>query len=136
MQAAIKQAKGEIVTLPLWLFPTQIRILPISDKHNEKAMEIAQKLKDSGIRVDVDDAGETLDKNIRNAETEWIPYICVLGDKEIESGTFAVRVRATKKQEKMTLEAMIKEISDSTSGMPKSDLSLPMLLSKRPSFVG
>jgi len=77
-----------------------------------------------------------LDKKVLNAEQSWIPYICVVGDKEIESGKLAVRIRGQKDRKQMSKDELIKEISSKCEGMPKGDNSLPMLLSKRPIFVG
>ena len=72
--------------LPLWLSPTQVRLIPISEQFLEKVEEIAAKLKPHCIRVDVDDTANTLQKRIREAETDWTPYIVVVGQKEIDSG--------------------------------------------------
>jgi threonyl-tRNA synthetase len=134
--AAMDEKSGKVPSLPLWLSPIQVRLLPISDKHIEKCIEIAKKMKASGVRVDIDDTQNTLDKKVLNAEQSWIPYICVLGEKELSSGKLSVRLRVEKAKKEMTAEEIIKEINEKCSGMPKGDNSLPMLLSKRPVFVG
>ncbi|MGC9205345.1 MAG: threonine--tRNA ligase [Candidatus Micrarchaeia archaeon] len=134
--AAMDERKGIVPSLPLWLSPTQVRLLPISDKHAEKCIEIANKLRESGIRVDIDDTSNTLDKKILNAEQSWIPYICVVGDKEISSGKLAVRIRGEKERKEMGVVQLAEEIAAKTKGMPKGEMSLPMLISKRPIFVG
>jgi len=134
--AAMDEKKGIVPSLPLWLSPIQVRLLPISDKHVGKCIEIANELKANGIRVDIDDTSNTLDKKVLNAEQSWIPYICVVGDKELESGKLAVRIRGQKDRKQMSKDELIKEISSKCEGMPKGDNSLPMLLSKRPIFVG
>ncbi len=79
---------------PLWLSPVQVKILPIADRHHEKAHELMRTLEDAGFRVEIDGAAESVGKKIRNAELEKVPYIFVMGDKEIEAGSVAVRKRS------------------------------------------
>jgi len=79
--------------LPLWMAAEQARILPISDKHVDKAHELKDLLRSMGLRVDVDDRDEKIGKKIRQAQMEKVQYMLVLGDKEIEEGTLAVRSR-------------------------------------------
>jgi threonyl-tRNA synthetase len=89
-----------------------------------------------GIRADVDDMDSTLDKKIRNAEQNWVPYICVVGDKEAKSGRLAVRIRGSRTQKEMGIGELVEEISKIVGSMPTAPMSLPMLLSKRPIFRG
>jgi threonyl-tRNA synthetase len=78
---------------PLWLSPVQVKVLPVSEKHVEYASGIFKQLKESGIRVELDDANESLGKKIRNAKTEKVPYLMVVGDKEVESRTVTLENR-------------------------------------------
>lgn len=78
---------------PLWLSPVQVKILPVSDKHNEHAAQISASLKNNGLRVEVNNLNETLGKKIRAAELEKVPYLIILGDKEVASDKVAVRKR-------------------------------------------
>lgn len=78
---------------PLWLSPVQVKVLPISDAHAEYAKEVAQKMRDRNIRVELDESNETLGKKIRNATLEKVPYTLVIGDKEVESQTVTVESR-------------------------------------------
>ena len=79
---------------PMWLSPVQIKILPIStEKHAEYANKLAEKLDDLGFRVEVDDRNEKIGYKIREAQVQKIPYMLVVGDKEIEEGTVGVRNR-------------------------------------------
>ena len=78
---------------PLWLSPTQVKIVPIADRHFEYANEVKNKLLSKGIRVEVDDRSEKMNAKIRDAETERIPYIVIVGDKEKEASTISVRKR-------------------------------------------
>jgi threonyl-tRNA synthetase len=78
---------------PTWLSPVQVRILPIADRHIEYAMKIKQELFDDEIRVDVDDRNEKVGFKIREAQAEKIPYMLIVGDKEMESGNVSYRTR-------------------------------------------
>jgi len=78
---------------PVWLAPVQVAVLPISDRHLEYADQVAAKLFDAGLRVEVDRWGGTLGNKIRTAETQKVPYMFVVGDKEAEAGAVAVRSR-------------------------------------------
>ncbi len=78
---------------PAWLAPVQVRILPISDKFNHDAEKVAARMREAGIRVEVDSRSEKVGFKIREAQVEKIPYSIVMGAKEIESGTLSVRKR-------------------------------------------
>ena len=123
--------KGIKPSLPLWLSPTQVRFIPVSKEH----LSFLEKIEIEGVRYDIDDRNETLAKRIRAAEKEWVPYIAVVGDKEIENKTFSVRKRNEENKE-MCLEDIISEIKERTKGKPFKKLPLPIKLSKRPIFRG
>jgi threonyl-tRNA synthetase len=76
---------------PVWLAPVQVKVLPISDDLNEYARETAATLRDAGVRVEVDTRSEKVGRKIRDAEVEKVPYMLVVGRKEVEAGTVAVR---------------------------------------------
>jgi len=135
-KAYAEQQKGKPPMLPLWLSPTQIRIIPMSDQLLEKVEEIAKEVESRCIRIDIDDRALTLQKKIREAEMEWIPYIVVVGKRELESGKLSVRIRATKEVRNMTLEELISEIAEFGKDKPFKPLPLPKYLSKRPQFYG
>jgi threonyl-tRNA synthetase len=138
-KAHMQAEKGILPMLPVWLSPTQVRIIPVSERYLDKAIEIAEKLKKRKIRVDVDDRDETLGKKVRDASREWIPYIAVIGEEEVKGGFLTVTVRAesTLKQQKkvkMSLDELAERIAKECEGKPFKPLPLPMLLSQRPSF--
>jgi threonyl-tRNA synthetase len=138
-KAHMQAEKGILPMLPVWLSPTQVRIIPVSERYLEKAIEIAEELKKRRIRVDVDDRDETLGKKVRDASREWIPYIAVIGEEEVKGGFLTVTVRAesTLKQQKkvkMSLDELAERIAKECEGKPFKPLPLPMLLSQRPSF--
>jgi threonyl-tRNA synthetase len=129
-----EQLKGRVPTLPLWLVPIQVRVIPVSDSFLSEAEKIADELEKNYIRVDVDDRALTLPKKVREAETEWISYILVVGQKEIDSGVLAVRDREARKVRKMKLQQLIGIIKEKTRDKPFQPLTLPRSLSRRPQF--
>ncbi|MBO8181870.1 MAG: threonine--tRNA ligase [Archaeoglobus sp.] len=138
-KAYIQKEKGILPSLPLWLSPTQVRVIPVSEKYLQKSIEVAEELKKAGIRVDVDDRDETLGKKVRDASTEWIPFIAVIGEKELAEGKLTVTIRSEstlKKQKKelMSVDELASKIKEECKGKPFKQLPLPMLLSARPSF--
>ena len=120
--------------LPIWLTPTQVRVIPIAERHIEKAEEVAQKIIAQNIRVDVDDRHETVGKKIRNAGGEWAPYVIVIGDRELEGGPLTVNVRETNDKVAMEIEDLIQRIHNETLGMPFRRLPLPLKLANRVNF--
>lgn len=78
---------------PLWLAPVQIKVMPVSDKFERFARGVEKELKDTGLRVEFDESDESVGKKIRNAEMQKIPYMLVLGEKEVKSKKLAVRSR-------------------------------------------
>ncbi len=101
---------------PTWLAPVQVKVLPISDKHAEYAQNVQNALKEKGIRVELDDRSERLSAKIRDAQLQKIPYMLVVGDKEAQDQTVAVRKRAGGAQEVTPLSefvaAVVSEISE------------------------
>ncbi len=81
---------------PTWLSPVQVQVLPVSEKHNEYAQSIFEKLREGGIRVEIDESNETLGKKVRDAKIQKIPYLLVVGDKEVESKEVTVESRNEK----------------------------------------
>jgi threonyl-tRNA synthetase len=129
-----EQQEGKAPILPLWLAPTQVRVIPVSDKFVTQAEKIAQILEQNCIRADVDDRPLTMQKKVREAETEWINYVLVIGQREIDSGVLPVRDRKLRKIRETQLQQLIKEIRRETEGKPFQPLTLPRLLSSRPQF--
>ena len=78
---------------PLWLSPVQAKILPITDKHNDYAWEVARKMKEHGLRVEVDERSESTSRKVRDAQLEKVNYILVVGDREFEDNSVNVRTR-------------------------------------------
>ncbi|HUE76827.1 MAG TPA: threonine--tRNA ligase [Longimicrobiales bacterium] len=98
---------------PTWLAPEQVRVLPISDDHREYARTVTDELGERGIRASLDDRSETLGYRIRDGETMKVPYMAVVGEREAEAGSVAVRRRgAGKKQEVMDRASFAERLSD------------------------
>lgn len=95
---------------PLWLAPEQVRILPISDRLQPEAMRIQEKLKEAGIRVSVDTRSEKMGYKIREAQLKKVPYMLVVGDKEVETGTVSVRSRSEGDLGAMALTEILSKI--------------------------
>ncbi len=133
-KAYMDKEKGTPPMLPLWLSPTQLRLIPVAERHHEYIRAILPAL--DGIRVDVDDREETVSKKIRDAGREWIPYVGVIGDREVERGTVNVNIRATQQVEEMDVEELRRRIAEGIKGRPYRKLPLPLRLSERVRFVG
>ncbi len=95
---------------PLWLTPEQVSILPISEKFNDYSEKVLEKLKSAGVRAILDDRYEKIGRKIRDAETSKIPYMCIIGEKEIETNEVAVRKQSVGDQGSMGVEKFIEFI--------------------------
>ncbi|MDF0594086.1 threonine--tRNA ligase [Methanotrichaceae archaeon M04Ac] len=129
--------EGKVPMLATWISPTQVRVIPVAERHLARALEVAGAI---GFRTDVDDRDETVGKKIRDAGREWIPYVVVIGDQELESGKLAVTVRAESQPKKpykveMAPEELKARIGSETAGKPWKRLPLPVKLSERPRFI-
>ena len=133
LEKSAKDAKeGRKPSLPLWLAPTQVRIIPLTDEFLDFSKDLSKKLSQKNIRVDIDDRNDSIGKRIRDAEKEWIRYILVIGEKEIGSTNLSVRDRNSNDVRDLSFDEFISEISGLTSNKPFSKLNMPLLLSKRP----
>ena len=97
---------------PVWLAPVQAVLIPIADRHQDYAREVAVKLKDAGIRAEVDERGERMNAKIRDAQNQKIPYMLVVGDKEMESGQVALRLRSGENPGPVCLEDFLKKANE------------------------
>jgi len=97
---------------PTWLAPVQVKVLPIGESQFEYANEITKKLKDANIRVELDESNESLGKKIRNAKTEKIPYMLVIGDKEMESKNVTVESRNSGNLGQSSVEDLISKLEE------------------------
>lgn len=138
-KAYLDKEGGFLPMLPLWLSPTQLRILPVAERHLEYIDRILPVL--NGIRVDVDDREETVSKKIRDAGREWIPYVAVVGDKEVANKTLSVTIREEsniKKQNvaEMSVSALKDRIEEGLNAKKNIKSTRSYGLSERAKFAG
>ncbi len=97
---------------PTWLAPVQVKMLPIADRHLDRIYEIKKQLEAAGLRVEVDDRSEKIGFKIRAAQLEKVPYMLIVGDKDIENGTVSVRSRKQGELGAMSIEKFIVDITE------------------------
>lgn len=138
--ALYRMGEGRLPMFPVWLSPEQVRLIPVSQKHVGFCMEIASKLESSSIRVGVDDRDLTVSRRVMEAKASWIPYIIVVGDREVETGIFPVVVRGESTIDRdsiieMRIEELVDRVRSECKGMPYRPLYVPRELSRRVQFV-
>ena len=134
-KAAYDSKKGKKPQLPLWLAPTQVRIIPLKEEFYEFCNKLSDKMSSQNIRVDVDDRNESIGKRIREAEKEWIQYILVIGEKEASSENLSIRDRHAGNVREVSFDDFMREINEQTSGKPFTALNQAVHLSKRPQLM-
>ena len=133
-------AAQEVPSFPTWLAPTQVRLVPVAERHVCFAEEIGARLNAACIRADVDDRDESVNKKIREAGMDWVPYVAVIGDQEAETGQLMVTIRKLSEKKKpyketMTETELIQAVKLETAGKPFRPLYTPRLLSNKPRFI-
>jgi threonyl-tRNA synthetase len=96
---------------PVWLAPVQVKVIPIGEAHQDYAAKIFAALKEKNLRVELEDAGESLGKRIRQAKLEKVPYLIIVGDKEVSEQKLTVEARDEGKLEGVTLENLIQKLA-------------------------
>jgi threonyl-tRNA synthetase len=133
-------AAMEVPMLPVWLSPSQARVVPVAERHLPFAAEIADRLNAANIRADLDDRDESVGKKVRESAMDWVPYVIVVGDAEVESGKLTVTIRkesAKDKPHKVTLTEteVIAVIRQDIGSMPFRPLYTPRKLSKKARYI-
>jgi len=134
-KAAKDSREGRKPHFPLWLAPTQIRIIPLKPEFLEYCEKLADSIGNKNIRVDIDDRNESIGKRIRDAETEWIRYILVIGEKEMSSKNLNVRDRESGAVNEILMDDFILEIQKQIEGKPYSQLNFARHVSQRPQIM-
>jgi threonyl-tRNA synthetase len=129
-------ATMETPRLPTWLSPTQVRLVPVGEEHVDYCDELVDELAAADVRADVDDRSETVGKRIARAETDWVPYYAVVGDRELDSGRLDVNVRAEDAEVELTPEELRDRVREETEGLPRKRRYLPRHVGDHPSFTG
>ena len=133
-KAAKVQREGKIPSIPFWLCPTQIRIIPLSQDFHDVSLGYLEELFRSGFRVDFDDRDLSVGKKVREAEKEWLPFILVVGKNEVESKKFQVRDRYSGEMVVMPLSELIEHCKKLSNGMITDELPLSQFISDRLQF--
>ena len=131
-KSATDSREGRKPQLPLWLAPTQVRVIPLKDEFLEFSKKLAERLSMKKIRADIDDRNDSIGKRIREAEKEWIRYILVIGERESGSENLSIRDRNTNDVRELSFDEFVSEIDIQNRDKPYSSLNVPLLLSKRP----
>jgi Threonyl-tRNA synthetase len=134
-KAATDSHEGRKPQFPLWLSPTQVRIIPLKEEFNDFCEKLTDKISANSIRVDIDDRNESIGKRIREAEKEWIRYILVIGDKEANSENLSIRDRQTGAVKELSFDDFLNEIKEQTKDKPFTGLNFPKHISKRPNLM-
>ncbi len=101
---------------PVWLSPTQAALIPIADRHYDYAKNVAEQLRKAGLRVLLDDRSERMNAKIRDAQNQKIPYMLVIGDKEVESNQVALRLRSGENPGPMPVSAFVERAKEDIRG--------------------
>mgnify|MGYP005632609717 FL=1 len=134
-KAATDSHEGRKPQFPLWLSPTQVRIIPLKEEFNDFCDNLTEKISANSVRVDIDDRNESIGKRIREAEKEWIQYILVIGEKEANSENLSIRDRQTGKVRELSFDDFVNEIKEQTKDKPFTGLNFPKYISKRPNLM-
>ncbi|HPA07940.1 MAG: threonine--tRNA ligase [Methanoregulaceae archaeon] len=130
----------KVPMLPVWLSPTQVRVIPVAERHLPFASEVAARIRSAAIRADLDDRDESVGKKARDAAVDWVPFVVVIGDAEMDKGILTVTVRAKSQpnkphKETMTEDVLIELVQEETACMPYRPLYTPVQLSKKARYI-
>ncbi len=134
-KAAKDQKEGKKPGFPLWLAPTQVRVIPVKPEFFDYSEKLVESISQNNIRVDIDDRNESVGKSIRDAETEWIRYIIVIGEKEVNAAKLSIRDRKTGNVRELTVNELVNEIKDETKDKPFLRMNMDRYVSKRPQIM-
>jgi len=148
-RASIRKDRNLVPGFPIWLAPIQVRVLPVrSDNPDQvkRSNEIVEELSQNRFRIDIDDRTHSLARRVRKAEKEWIPFIVIIGDNEVENGTLSIRVRRIGESlkdrgssityEDWTINQLLSELEAKCIDKPRLTLPKPMRsLSEKLSFI-
>ena len=126
--------QGSPGTLPYWLSPEQIRLLPLGDEHIQFACALADDLEKQGIRAGVDDRSEKVSRKLRDAHEDWVPLMAVIGNRELEREQIELVDRARKAEVSLSLRELSAFLRKQQGDYPLRPLYYPRLLSMRPGF--
>lgn len=123
-------ARRERPRLPLWLSPTQVRLVPVGADHDDRCDRLAATLEAEGVRADVDDRPRTVGERIDRADREWVPFVAVVGDCD-GTGALSVEDRRTGRERVLSLPELVERVRTAVDGRPSPGLPLARRLSDR-----
>lgn len=118
-----------------WAAPTQVRLIPVAAPHADFCLDVAESLRAKGIRADIDDRDESVGKRVASAETSWVPYYGVVGDRELEDGIVEMTVRGRSEDEPVAVDDLASLLTDDVAGHAHETSMLPASLADRPGLV-
>jgi threonyl-tRNA synthetase len=129
-----------VPSLPTWLSPIQVRVVPVAERHLTFAEEVCASINAAQIRCDIDDREESVGKKVREAGMDWIPFVIVVGDEEAASRKLTVTIRRKSQpnkpaKEQLTMDDLIKAVHRDTEGKPFRPLYTPRKLSKKARYI-
>jgi threonyl-tRNA synthetase len=130
----------KVPSLPTWLSPVQVRVVPVTERHTAYAQEICDAINAQSIRCDIDDRDESVGKKVREAGMDWVPYVIVIGDEEMASKKLTVTLRRKSEpnkpfKEQMTAESLIAAVKKETADKPFRPLYTPRKLSLKARYI-
>ncbi len=130
----------KVPALPTWLSPTQVRVVPVAERHGAFAQGICGAINAAQVRCDLDDREESVGKKVREAGMDWVPYVVVVGDEEIASKNLTVTVRRKSQpnkpfKEQMTVDSLIDAVRKDVEGKPFRPLYTPRKLSMKARYI-
>jgi threonyl-tRNA synthetase len=129
-----------VPTLPTWLSPVQVRVVPVAERHGAYAEEICNTINAAQIRCDVDDREESVGKKVREAGMDWIPFVIVIGDEEVAGRNLTVTIRRKSQpnkpfKEQFTPDMLLEAVHKDIAGKPFRPLYTPRKLSKKARYI-
>jgi threonyl-tRNA synthetase len=130
----------DVPSLPTWLSPVQVRVIPVAERHSVYAEELCTAINTAQIRCDIDDREESVGKKVREAGMDWIPFVIVVGDEEAANKKLTVTTRRKSQpnkpfKEQLISDDLIKAVLRDTAGMPFRPLYTPRKLSKKAHYI-
>jgi threonyl-tRNA synthetase len=130
----------KVPMLPVWLSPSQVRVIPVAERHAACAEKVADELNAANIRADLDDRDESVGKKVREAGMDWVPYVVVIGDAEMESGKLTVTIRRESQpnkphKEELNVDGLKIRIAKDLEGKPFRPLYTPKKLSMKARYI-
>jgi threonyl-tRNA synthetase len=100
---------------PPWLAPVQVQAIPIAERHNDYLAEVARKMRGAGLRVEIDDSDDRMQKKIRNAQLQKVPFMVIAGDRDMEEGAVSFRYRNGDQDNGVPVDEAVQRVADAVA---------------------